>query len=102
MLAAVNRGQAKQFIWSRSRPRFANKRSELESHPRAGIGDAGIVAPEIGVRDVVDDCRDAVDGGDLIAELDALAEQHRRAEFLAAKRCTVLVLKIGRPQVRPK
>src|SRR5260221_1149140 len=76
-------------------------RSGLELHPdpAADIGDPGIVAGEIGVRDVVNHHRDAVDAGDLVAEFDGLAEQHRRAEPLAAGRGAILVAILqGAPQ----
>ena len=65
------------------------RRSEFEAEPGSRIGYAGIVRREIGVRHVVEKARDADRRGQLIAELDALAEQtpSSRASCGRAGRC---------------
>src|SRR5882724_952639 len=63
--------------------------TELDAEPDPGIGEAGIVVCQVGVRHMVDKGRHAHRRRRLIAELEASAEQRRRAELLAARRGAV-------------
>src|ERR1051325_7846717 len=71
--------------------------SELEAEPRSRAGYAHVVMADIGVRNVIEQCRHADPRDQLITELGAFPKQDARAEQFAVGRPRIEVAVVHRP-----